>query len=440
LSYSILITRFAEELLKSYDDYMTPQVSAPSTFTVTVFTRHSTKCPKQNNPNWKRCDCRKSVYIYEDGKVRYVSAKTRSWEQAEKFAQAERDARDPVKLELQKIAELRASEEEAAAAREASQVTIDEALNRWIRSRKKMSDGTDAAYRVVVRKILAWAAHKDLKYLNEITPELLDEWRGLWSPVAARKQDRIGQTTQSHFLTRLKGFFSYATRIGLIASDPTLALGSIAINSKQTMPLNKGQFEELLAATEKHDAEQTEAFERYGAALKVIFLVMRWTGLRLIDVLKLRRTALLGNRLLLSTQKTKDRTSPILPDSVRDALLGLKPLPSTGRDYFFSSGRIHHLSLTSMWTARIRELNRFLSFKDDQGQRMEFRSHMLRDTFAVEMLLSGMSLEDVSKLLTHKSIRVTERYYAPWIKSRQEQLDEKVIAAMRKMGATVSIA
>jgi integrase len=69
---------------------------------------------------------------------------------------------------------------------------------------------------------------------------------------------------------------------------------------------------------------------------------------------------------------------------------------------------------------------------------MEFRSHMLRDTFAIEMLLSGMSLEDVSKLLTHKSIRVTEKYYAPWVRSRQEQLDQKVIEAMRKMGATVT--
>jgi integrase len=54
------------------------------------------------------------------------------------------------------------------------------------------------------------------------------------------------------------------------------------------------------------------------------------------------------------------------------------------------------------------------------------------------MLLSGMSLEDVSKLLTHKSIRVTEKYYAPWVRSRQEQLDQKVIEAMRKMGATVT--
>src|SRR5260370_12763789 len=119
-------------------------------------TRHSGECPKKDNPQWKRFNCRKSVYIYEDGRKSYVSAKTRSWKQAEKFAQSERDKRDPVKAELQKIAELRATDEEAAAARELNQVTIEDALDRWARSRKQMSQGTVPAYRLVVRKIKDW--------------------------------------------------------------------------------------------------------------------------------------------------------------------------------------------------------------------------------------------------------------------------------------------
>jgi hypothetical protein len=35
---------------------------------------------------------------FANGKTTCVSAKTRSWEQAERFAQAERDKRDPVKV------------------------------------------------------------------------------------------------------------------------------------------------------------------------------------------------------------------------------------------------------------------------------------------------------------------------------------------------------
>jgi integrase len=64
---------------------------------------------------------------------------------------------------------------------------------------------------------------------------------------------------------------------------------------------------------------------------------------------------------------------------------------------------------------------------------------MLRDTFAVEMLLAGMPLELVSRLLTHKSIKTTERYYARWVKAREKKLEVRMVEAMRKMGATVTM-
>ena len=53
-----------------------------------------------------------------------------------------------------------------------------------------------------------------------------------------------------------------------------------------------------------------------------------------------------------------------------------------------------------------------------EPQIADCRPHRLRDTFAVRALLKGIPLEDVSKLLCHKSIAVTEKYYAAWIASR----------------------
>jgi hypothetical protein len=106
------------------------------TVTVTVFTRHSEECPQKDNRQWKRCKCRKSLYIYSDGKVTYKSAKTRSWEQAERVAQTERDLRDPVKRkELQLEEEIRKVQEQAdvdAAARKANLITVSDALDRWL--------------------------------------------------------------------------------------------------------------------------------------------------------------------------------------------------------------------------------------------------------------------------------------------------------------------
>jgi integrase len=54
---------------------------------------------------------------------------------------------------------------------------------------------------------------------------------------------------------------------------------------------------------------------------------------------------------------------------------------------------------------------------------------MFRDTFAVEMLLAGVPIDQVSILLGHASVRVTEKHYSPWVRARQDQLEKSVQAA-----------
>ena len=55
-----------------------------------------------------------------------------------------------------------------------------------------------------------------------------------------------------------------------------------------------------------------------------------------------------------------------------------------------------------------------------------FRPHRFRATFAVRMLEHGVTLDQVSLLLGHSSIRTTQEYYAPWVQTRQRLLDEAV--------------
>jgi integrase/recombinase XerD len=55
------------------------------------------------------------------------------------------------------------------------------------------------------------------------------------------------------------------------------------------------------------------------------------------------------------------------------------------------------------------------------------RPHRLRDSFAVRKLLSGkFTLDDVSRLLGHSSVKITEAYYAKWIPARTRRLERLV--------------
>jgi len=58
------------------------------------------------------------------------------------------------------------------------------------------------------------------------------------------------------------------------------------------------------------------------------------------------------------------------------------------------------------------------------------RPHRLRDTFAVRKLLAGFQLEDVSRLLGHSSVKVTEAYYAKWVGARRLRLERLVAESL----------
>jgi integrase len=60
--------------------------------------------------------------------------------------------------------------------------------------------------------------------------------------------------------------------------------------------------------------------------------------------------------------------------------------------------------------------------KNPDGTLKRCHSHMFRDTFAVELLLAGVPIDQVSLLLGHSSVKVTEKHYAPFVKARQAQL------------------
>jgi hypothetical protein len=56
----------------------------------------------------------------------------------------------------------------------------------------------------------------------------------------------------------------------------------------------------------------------------------------------------------------------------------------------------------------------------------EGHARRFRDTFAVGLLQASVPMERVSVLLGHSSIKVTEKYYSPWVRARQEQLEADV--------------
>lgn len=119
-------------------------------------------------------------------------------------------------------------------------------------------------------------------------------------------------------------------------------------------------------------------------------------------------------------QKTGEPIYVPLPPDVVTTLREL-PNPDNLR-YFFWNGTSDIASPGIRWWSTLKTIFKARRLADAH-------SHTLRDTFAVEMLLAGVPIDQVSILLGHSSVKITEKHYSPWVRARQEQLENSVFKA-----------
>jgi len=150
---------------------------------------------------------------------------------------------------------------------------------------------------------------------------------------------------------------------------------------------------------------------------------MRYTGLRIRDVVTLRKDHINNGKVYLRTAKTGTDVFCPLPKVVLDAL---DKVGGDG-DHYFWSGASKPKSAVGDYQRALRRLF-------DLAELPRVHAHLFRHTFATELLQAGNSLETVAQLLGHSSTKITEKSYSHWVKGRQEKLEDAVKNSWAQMG------
>ncbi len=146
---------------------------------------------------------------------------------------------------------------------------------------------------------------------------------------------------------------------------------------------------------------------------------LRYTGFRGEDAACLPTTALDGDHIKVETGKT-DEVVWIYAPVAAAALRAIKPKT---KDYFFWTGEGAKATARSVLYKKLKRLFKLAGMPNAHP-------HQFRDTFACELLQQGVPIKDVSMMLGHQSVVVTEKYYSKWVRGRQEALDAQVTRAM----------
>ncbi|HUZ94356.1 MAG TPA: tyrosine-type recombinase/integrase, partial [Edaphobacter sp.] len=188
--------------------------------------------------------------------------------------------------------------------------------------------------------------------------------------------------------------------------------------AKPTLPFSDHEIEKILLATEVYPNRGIHG-ERNRERVRAFLNLLRYSGLRIRDAVTLSKEKIEDGKLLLYTQKTGTPVFIPLPDPVLEQLQKVNP----SSPFIFWSGVGNPKSAVADWQ---RSLAKVFVLAGIKGH-----AHRFRDTFSVNLLKAGVPLETVSILLGHSSVKITEKHYAPWVKSRQIALEEQVSRAWK---------
>jgi integrase/recombinase XerD len=268
---------------------------------------------------------------------------------------------------------------------------------------RHLAADTVRKYKLLFRQLEAFAKAKQLLLVAEFDTALLGEFRATWKDAALSAAKK---------LERLRSVFRFAVQREWIKTNPARELKIPSPKQVPTLPFSTAEMDRIIEAATPDQR------------LLAFVYVMRYGGLRISDTTVLALSSLQdGDKLHLHTEKTGEPVRVPLPPYVVKELRAVK---HKHPDYFFWSGSSKVQAAASVWRKRLSKL--FIAAKVHGGH-----THRFRDTFAVGLLQSGVSIENVAMLLGHASIHVTEKHYAPWIKTRQQML-EREIAKVYELG------
>lgn len=361
---------------------------------LTIYRRHTHKCDhRPQGRKYRRCRCPIWVDGFIGAEEIRESLKLRNWEEAQEKVrkwEAERSKpQEPIDNRL----------------------TVEAAVEKYLGDAKSRQLGTAAIYKynLLVRQIKSFTADRGIRFLEEFNLSLVRDFRATWPNrnLSAKKK-----------LEQLRKFFGLFVKDGMLKANPASGLDAPVVKQPPTLPFERNEMARILYAC---DHLYTDNYGRVGRPnsrrIKALVLVLRYSGLRIGDAVTLPVSRIVDGKVFLRTAKTGTHVTCPLPPL---ALEALSESPRANPLYFFWTGHCSRGTVARDWHSKLAKLFALAGVPNGHP-------HRFRDTFAVEQLLSGTPIDQVSALLGHSSIKVTERHYAPWVKARQDQMEANVI-------------
>jgi site-specific recombinase XerD len=262
-------------------------------------------------------------------------------------------------------------------------------------------------YKHVLGKLTAFLERVDVVSVRDVTIQTITAFTESRlkevHPFNHRKKTAGGVKYDLRVLHRV---FAFALEAGYISANPVRA-GNLNSEAGKTLPFAPAEVEKML----KSEYLSGKPY------LRAIVLLFLHTGLRIGDVIELRRDAIsLSQGAMVLHVKTRKRGSIVRLQLHSDVVAALKEHHRVETEAQKSAPYVFSTENGQPIVSLDKHLRRLFKKVEVAGG----HAHRFRDTFAVRLLEKGASLYDVGKLLGI-SAQTVERHYAPYCRELQQR-------------------
>ena len=207
--------------------------------------------------------------------------------------------------------------------------------------------------------------------------------------------------TVNRKIVALRSFFNYLIKKGLITVNPMEKVGLLKVDKNLPVFVTTGKMNELL------DEEPVDTSDFKAMRNRMVLELFYMTGMRLSELIHLKNNDvdLVAMTVKVLGKRNKERIIPLTASfcSKLRQYVSLKnsTFPETGMLFVLDSGK----PLYERW------VQRFIRQELGKVTTMEKRSpHVLRHSFATNILDNGAELNAIKEILGHTSLAATQVY------------------------------
>ena len=297
---------------------------------------------------------------------------------------------------------------------------ISECIDLHVDAKKSsIKDNTSYMLRWTLDQFKEYCAARQVFFMSDLTVDLIEKFKTYGMP-------GLEDSTKKSKVQTIRCFLKTAYRLGWTPQENLAAkvLPYYARN-EQKSPYSDEEVVKIIAGAEMLPEELT-GYLSAPHTFRLLLELMLETGMRVSDAIRYDpKKAVRSTHFWIYTfvpQKQKKATEVKLIDAYFPEALKAEIDSCTwmSKELPFMHGKARAKG-SHIWKI-MKRLGKIVDVDD-------CRPHRFRDTFAVRKLLAGIPVEDVSRLLGHSSVKVTEAYYLKWIPKRAARLEQMLAEA-----------